>query len=375
VQALRFVAAALVLWVHAEALFWRVRPGTPSVLHGYAPLGAFGVDIFFVISGAIMVISNRSHFAEPGRPIRFLLQRASRIYPPYWVYLTLVLMTELLRRTRPDLGYLLRSYSLVPVLDSAGKLRPLLGVGWTLSYELYFYALFALALHLPLRTGLTLLVTALGAITALASLLDPRSAAGMFLSDSIVVEFGAGVVIGVVSDRLRRIPRALAVAAIILGAVAAGQSIQMNGARGLLWGGPAALIVLGTVALDRGDRSSVPRWMVRLGDSSYSLYLMHPVALTLLAIVHTRTGILKSLPVDLGIFLVMAAVAAASYPAYRLLEYPLFAAARRITEQWLARAAPAEASAAGGDGLARPALRTRPGEPILDSPPERSAND
>lgn len=137
IQSLRALAALAVVVVHAAD---GAAANSGNRHFGeVASIGAAGVDVFFVISGFIMYVTACS---RPITPQRFLLDRFSRIVPLYWVA-TFLLMAVLVvgKAPIPDIRYLLASLALVPVDP-----LPYLGVGWTLVYEMFFYALLAAAL-------------------------------------------------------------------------------------------------------------------------------------------------------------------------------------------------------------------------------------
>ena len=94
IQALRAVAALMVVVVHAYAVESTYLPGRPWTTPFHV-LGTYGVDLFFVISGTVMVASTAGWFGKPGSPLRFLTRRATRIYPPYWIVSALVLVAFL----------------------------------------------------------------------------------------------------------------------------------------------------------------------------------------------------------------------------------------------------------------------------------------
>ncbi|MEA2964715.1 MAG: exopolysaccharide production protein ExoZ [Alphaproteobacteria bacterium] len=80
IQALRAIAALLVFWGHAiNAVHQKIEADFP---HLYGP---FGVDLFFVISGFVMVYSSERLFGQPGAPITFFVRRLARIVPLYWL--------------------------------------------------------------------------------------------------------------------------------------------------------------------------------------------------------------------------------------------------------------------------------------------------
>src|ERR1700681_4836051 len=95
VQALRAIAALMVVVVHAYAVESTYLPGRPWTTPFHV-LGTYGVDLFFVISGTVMVVTTAGWFGTPGASLRFLTRRATRIYPPYWIVTALVLVAFLL---------------------------------------------------------------------------------------------------------------------------------------------------------------------------------------------------------------------------------------------------------------------------------------
>jgi peptidoglycan/LPS O-acetylase OafA/YrhL len=102
--------------------------------------GHAGVDLFFVISGFVILHAHYKDLGQPERFAHYLNRRLTRIYPPYWVALALtVAMGALGGSGLPDIWELVLSATLLPLNQ-----EPLLGVAWTLLHEIVFYALFAL---------------------------------------------------------------------------------------------------------------------------------------------------------------------------------------------------------------------------------------
>lgn len=58
--------------------------GTQTILPDFFNFGMFGVDLFFVISGFVMIAVTRGKFQNLKQATRFIYHRASRIYPAYW---------------------------------------------------------------------------------------------------------------------------------------------------------------------------------------------------------------------------------------------------------------------------------------------------
>src|SRR5690606_35064881 len=104
--------------------------------------GDFGVDLFFVISGFIMVHVSRNQFARPGAPLDFVRRRLVRIVPLYWTMTTLMVAVVLLLPQSVDTATAdprqwIASYLFIPFeRASDGMMRPVLGLGWSLNYEM-----------------------------------------------------------------------------------------------------------------------------------------------------------------------------------------------------------------------------------------------
>jgi exopolysaccharide production protein ExoZ len=273
VQALRAVAALQVVAYHSFSAW------TERVFHQPAddfwPNGSGGVDIFFVVSGLVMVMSADRLAGRPGAWRIFLRHRLVRIVPLYWIMTTakvaiVLVLPALALRTRLDPAYVTGSYLFLPVYDSNGDFFPVLPDGWTLSYEMLFYGLVTIALsaHVPI---LAVAAPALGAF----ALFGIAGGSDGFVN-AIVIEFLFGVVIGIAIRRPRYSPPLAAAALLLLGFAIILTGPVISGAlRPITWGIPAACIVASAVALEQRATSRIPRWLLDLGDASYSIYLMH----------------------------------------------------------------------------------------------------
>ncbi len=273
VQALRGVAALLVVAYHAVNA-WS-QHALDSTTGAVWPNGSGGVDIFFVISGLVMVLSADRLAGRPDACRTFVRQRIVRIVPLYWVMTTakiaaVLAVPSLVLRTRLDLPYVVGSYLFLPVYDNAGDFFPVLPVGWTLTYEMLFYVLVSLALLLQWPI-LAIAGPALGAFVLAGIALGSDG-----FANTIVAEFVFGVFIGIAIRRGVRLPPGVALilmggglAVLITGPVVSGVL------RPLTWGVPAWCIVAGAVALEDQLAPKLPRWLLDTGDASYSIYLMH----------------------------------------------------------------------------------------------------
>ena len=157
VQLLRFIAAMMVVTMHTtEAIGLRVPGHTLADTWG---IGSAGVDIFFVISGFVMAVStpqpdksSRYKFSEAWL---FMKRRFLRITPLYWFYTTLKIISVLIvpslaLRTTLHPFHIVCSYLFIPVMSPWGLVQPVLPVGWSLCFEMFFYLMFSIAIALNL---------------------------------------------------------------------------------------------------------------------------------------------------------------------------------------------------------------------------------
>ncbi len=294
VQALRAIAALLVVAYHGlDEWGTHVAGRNADSLWGN---GSAGVDVFFVISGLVMVISAQRVAGKRLAGWVFLRQRLIRIVPLYWVVTTakviaVLMLPALVLRTQLDLPYVLGSYALLPVHDAGGTIRPVLPVGWTLCYEMFFYLLVALAL--TLRVGLLrVAVPVLLAFSALAVFADPAWPPLFDFPNTIMLEFLAGVLIGMAVQSDRHVPIAVAWPLLLGGlALLLGAPIVSGVLRPLTWGLPAAAIVLGAVGLEARLAPWLPRWLLAAGDASYAVYLTHGFVVPLVFIAVRHAGL------------------------------------------------------------------------------------
>jgi exopolysaccharide production protein ExoZ len=287
IQCLRAVAALLVVAYHAVDQWTTHRPGYAAM--DYWPNGAAGVDIFFVISGLVMTISVQRNAGRPNPAWTFSKDRIIRIVPLYWIVTTLkvaavVAAPAMASRTTLDPLYVLGSYALLPVRDATGVIRPVLPVGWTLTYEMLFYILVATALMI--RTPLTrVCVPVLLAFAALAVV----SVSDGF-ANTIALEFLLGIAIGNSIPQLQSLPPAIGA---IVGSIAFAALLVVpvgDGlARPMTWGMPAACIVAAIVSTEMSIRRHLPRWLLAAGNASYATYLTHGFVVPVVFVLCART--------------------------------------------------------------------------------------
>jgi exopolysaccharide production protein ExoZ len=270
-QYLRAAAAIAVVLFHA---------GLKSDLQ--FPLGEAGVDLFFALSGFLMVAITH----DGSRPGPFIRDRILRIVPIYWIATTVMLAGALLGAfpaVRLTLWHVTSSYAFIPSISpSNGETWPLLVPGWTLNYEMMFYAVFAGLLHLRSEVQRMVVLTVLfGTLVALGIAFRPENAIASTYTGQMLLEFAAGGWLGILWKRSGW-PRwgwpLIAAAFFIVIVLSHTQS-----ARVLTFGIPSLLLLGAVLIIER--KHPIPEWRIPLflGDASYSIYLWHTLAISVAA--------------------------------------------------------------------------------------------
>lgn len=329
IRSLRAVAAGLVVVQHAlEA--WTSRNGQP--ISGWTN-GSAGVDIFFVISGFVMVYATHGQPVGPGGAWRFLQRRLLRIVPPYWICTALkigsvVAAPVLVLKTHLGLGIIIASFLFLPYEHLN---RPVLAVGWTLTHEMSFYLLFAavLCLRLPLiRT----LVPVFVAVALVGLIRNPETwPTWTALLNSITVEFLFGVLIAKAAIRNWLLPAPVAALTALAGGAYLMLSPDPSGSlRFIEWGAPAAALVYGLVALEPLLARRIPAMLGQLGDASYSTYLTHGFLVPPMVVIFAKA--LGTSATAETVLVVTAFIASSTVGllSYRLFELPMLGWTRRL---------------------------------------------
>ncbi len=327
VQALRAVAALLVV-LHHYLTLWVEKIST---VHREAPdwmNGTSGVDIFFVTSGFVMALSAPGLANQANKATTFLWRRAVRVVPLYWVVTTvkalmLVAVPTLAQKSIGSPWHVVASYLFIPSWNSRHEIFPVLEVGWTLNFEMLFYLLFAVALACEIPLTMFLLPT-LGALALVGAFEQPTWPAVTSLASPLVLEFFFGVILGQLTLR-RRLPNPWVGAVMFVAGFAAILTIPVSRDwRFLFWGLPAFAIVAAVVATEDQVGKRLPKWLLEMGNASYSTYLAHTFVLNAVGVVvahrlHSR-GVTTF--VGMGVCALGLSLAAGE-GLHRLVELPL----------------------------------------------------
>jgi len=349
VEILRFVAAFLVLVEHLLQSFERGYVQSGGLESPVPLLWRSGVDIFFVISGFIMLHVTAGQFGSAASAREFLLRRVIRIVPMYWLFTTLMIAAALalpgrVNNSTLDPVHVVLSYLFVPWPRPDGGLQPPLGPGWTLNYEMFFYAIFTLGLLFRKTVGLALI----GAIFLLAitigQLFGPALGPFVFWTRPIILEFLFGIALGAVFARGVRLgvwARVFLIGAGLgLGSYAEIHAFSFQ-TRWLWAGVPALLIAAGVILGSEFPDGRLRRWLMLCGGASYVLYLSHLFVLKAIGIVWEKVGLESAL----GFLIVAGATAlAAAVLIHLYVELPVLRASRRLLVS-RSRLAPVSATA------------------------------
>jgi len=246
------------------------------------PVGAAGVDIFFVISGFIMASLISSNESDP---TIFIVRRLARILPLYW-FCTLAAI--IINNFKPGIFYefdpsiqnLILSLLFIPHIGTTALGSPTLGQGWTLEYEMFFYFLCLLSLIFFNKNRLYMLTCIILTIVIFGILFNPSQKILSTYSSPLLCEFAFGIGLSM-AWRARLLPNFQPTGWILacLGvAVFVGETIgiiPLFGVRALDWGIPAFMIVAGALMAENAGMMPISRLGLILGDSSYALYLTH----------------------------------------------------------------------------------------------------
>ncbi|WP_042956573.1 acyltransferase family protein [Pseudomonas brassicacearum] len=323
IQLLRAFAAWIVVFHHYIQIFYGFNTDIPAGIF-LAKYGAIGVDIFFVISGFVIFNAVQNKYPTP---LEFAKQRLFRIVPAYWLFTAIVAASiiyfpSILYYAKYETVFTIQSMLFIPAINPSGMgMLPLITVGWTLNYEMAFYAVFFLALFAPKRFLMPLLLIG---IFTLQYALPKLGGTFVFYGRPIVYEFLLGVVIAEAYRRglINKISFPLAMIAI------ASSILTIWFRDGVkhdpVWDGiPCALIIAALISLERYTGRF--RIANKLGDWSYSTYLCHPIITFAILNLH-RKGYMSE---STSLFAVCTLVLFVSWASYTFIERPIVKASKR----------------------------------------------
>lgn len=295
IQALRGIACVAVVAFHNRAELTGQFPSLNKILSS----GVVGVDLFFILSGFVITLSVARTCTGIAAAGDFLKRRALRLLPAYFI---LLLVNFLLGGAMATFHYPDKVQSLIAALTLSVYMphhapfymddEGFLNVRWTLNYEFLFYLIMAVCLLVRARWAA--LTVALGGVLValpMAAGHQPTLSTDGYdmgysyinlMTNPIIWQFAAGVLIGLVYPHMARLPVATRVPFLIAAVVLAVQHFSVNQyvGHGLMASGTVLALLLAAVAFNDSWLGRVtPRWLVFVGDISFSVYLIHIVTM------------------------------------------------------------------------------------------------
>ena len=330
-ELLRFIAAMLVVFAHLPGL------DGINILNGSFLSGAIGVDLFFIISGFVMYLSSRELNGALDS-LGFLIRRIFRVMPLY-LLVSVIYLFATKSYSNISADYLLKSILLLPIQGEGEVLDPLVYLGWTLRFEMFFYLLASISAF----TKFKILTTT---ILVLSSVFLCKLT-GFYFGETIILEFLMGYYLAANKEKIIKLCSgitrykysAFASVLILLIIAATGGDSSLGSdtisgvprmaiiydsglviPRWIAWGMPSMLLVL--LALLHETKYT---WKVYfLGKYTYSVYLLQLISIPLVN---------KILPATVYPFLfcclLVVVMSVSSYVVYNYFEYPLNKFARR----------------------------------------------
>ena len=296
VQALRGAAAFMVVTVHSRSVLMDTAAGKVVADHVLLPMG-MGVDLFFIISGFLMMFTSRDFDGTKAYAWRFVAKRAARIWPLFVVVTPVALVVEHGVHGFVDPSILLpylEGLLFIPHNPSASGIyfQMAVGVAWTLCFECYFYLLFAacmlfgrwryvvMAAWFALTLVFIPLVRGNYSLNVASQPLVEWSRYANLAINPIVWDFIIGMIGGWLYAADFKIARSRTIYAMVM--VSCVLLLMGWNRMGMMdffgphgWGAPMTILFFGAVMLAKVDALNVPAWSVWLGNISYSLYLVH----------------------------------------------------------------------------------------------------
>lgn len=342
IEGARGIAACAVVLYHVARHVDQAF-GAPLLRALFQP-GHAGVDLFFLLSGFIIAHVHSRDVGkgakEPARIMHYGWRRFSRLFPIYWIALAASLAMGLATgHPPPEMPRLLSALLLLPA-----DAEPLLGVAWTLQYEVVFYVAFALLIF---SRPLGLAVFAGWGVAILLGLVGGAHLPGPAqFATAYNLEFLGGMAIALAVRRGCMTEPNLTVACGLLGILAAGIAEGTGWLDGYgaaaraAYGVPCALLIWGLVAREQRGPVAVPGWLRMLGGASYSIYLFQFIWIGIAWKLLQLTGIDRTAGATGCFALLSTAGVVGGVATAQWLEKPLLAVMRgRRTDRAIALAA------------------------------------
>lgn len=283
IQILRGLAALIVVLFHLTLGY--ERRGQPLIFAGIFQHGYAGVDLFFVISGFVIMHTSHRYFGQVAYFGTYLRKRLIRIYPVYWATLLIVLGSIYVMEsiTHQPLNWLPNTWALfLSTIFLLPNHIEVIGVTWSLSFELYYYLIFGLLILSARSWPVVLLVLLVSAAALIHPTLFPDSKSLLtYCFSPYNLEFAAGVLGWFLVSRFKPATWACiaALAASIIWLLIQPSALfEAVSQRVITYGVSAFLLVVASTGLEQQGwfrPATLTQLFMKIGDASYLIYIVH----------------------------------------------------------------------------------------------------
>ena len=340
----RGIAAMMVLLYHANGAYGF---GDRHLLGHIFSFGFAGVDFFFVLSGFIIAYTSIPLFNTENGVRIFIKKRFLRIYPIYWVYLLVAIIIGFFQYH--DLNVFENFWK---TLIFFPEYHFVLRASWTLGFEVFFYFLFALFIFSRWSLVLIIPVAIFSVISAVLQNMGIYSLSYNPIINNSCTPFNIEFLFGFLSFYLYN-----KISKPVIWTLLTGVSLTMvleiiyyqradyrelyQGMRILPFGLPAFAVVTAFAALDFRGLFTTPKFLVILGDASYTLYLVHANIFSFVNdAIFIPLKLSEKTVMDLMIIVVVFAIVL-SLLLYKYVEKPLL---KKLNQLWREKIEPTKAS-------------------------------
>ena len=330
---LRVIASFMIILFHAHSIAFKHAEQRGEMFFA-APIFWYScIELFFVMSGFLMIHMSRNLYGRPGGLRNFFLRRATRTPPLYWIYTlgisALFLLKPSLSSEGPiDGGIILGSLLFYPMASP-----PVITIGWTLDYEVFFYTIIGISILLPYRWGWKFAVAALVSFVALGGALQVKINPWGTWTDPLMLNFALGICVAVAYHAGVTLSRAGRWLAVLLGLFLIfllhrliNRDLLRFATMGLGVGLIVASATLNNVQWSLGRLHHVAH---ELSNQTYTMYLCHILVLKFFEIFYFR--LFTGFAAGVGFILVgFVLVVGVSRLLYLIGEKPITAYLRRF---------------------------------------------
>ncbi|MCB2295312.1 acyltransferase [Clostridium algoriphilum] len=291
IQIMRGIGAILIILFHSTTLY-QIKFNI-SYLNGIFKFGFIGVDLFFIVSGFILLYTRKKESVG-----KYLVKRFVRIYPLYWVILSCVIILMFIipnagNGGQKNIVFLLKNIFLIP--DKSLFMIP---QAWTLSYEILFYLMFLTTM--ASNKKIAKIVIELWTVGCLVNTIGNFNNANLFIKvmfNPVNLEFLIGGMIYFLIIKYKEsITRKICNISIVVGLMltcffATLIYFDKPYLSRILIGLSLALIIFGVIVKNIKYECKYNKFLIYIGNASYSIYLTHFTLISATIIILQKTNI------------------------------------------------------------------------------------